>query len=182
MYGLWIFVIIAAILTGITLFFRLAPSKFYSYYRSKLEYTQANGYTTEYYGREYDQVLPSNLDREQMDKWLKKKKFWSDRDNNSEIYEILTVMSAFLLVSILLCAIFIPLGRQTEVTRWTEFEPMVEQLINNGSDFLSIAITSEIIEYNDWLASARASQSTYGIFSSYYNIDLSHLEYIRVGQ
>lgn len=182
MYGLWIFAIVAAILMGVALFFRLASSKFYSYYKGKLKYTKANGYTTEYYGREYDQTLPPDLDRNQMDKWLKKKEFWSNRDDASETYTILIVISAFVLVIFMLCAIFIPLECQAAAARWTEFAPMVEQLINSGSDLSNIAITPKIIEYNDWLASARASQNTYGIFSPYYNIDLSHLEYIRVGQ
>jgi hypothetical protein len=59
---------------------------------------------------------------------------------------------------------------------------MVENLVEGSSGYQDVGITSKVVDYNSWLARARSSQEIYGNWSSYYNIDLSQLEYIKIGQ
>jgi hypothetical protein len=92
---------------------------------------------------------------------------------------VILLIVAFILT---LCAIFVPMGAAREVAYWSEFTPMVENVISNSNSLQDVGITGKVVEYNSWLAEARSSQEVYKNFSSYYGIDLSSLEYIKIGQ
>ena len=82
---------------------------------------------------------------------------------------------------ILLCAIFNPMCAKNEYNKFQAQKVIIEQTIENGTDLENISISQTIIEYNNWIASAKASKKTYGIFSSYYYLDLDKLQPITKG-
>ena len=188
MYGLWILVITFAIV-GPTLvvaahFIDTMPGRS----RDKLTYcwTSSSGYTDDY------RFCDSTRDRERLseqdyNKYLKiyKKYHWwlkfSEISLEVPAYIIgwLAIIATIILIFV---AIFIPMEAAREVTYWSEFAPMVENTMLNSDSLQDIGITEKIIEYNSWLAEARSSQEVYKNFSAYYGIDLSALEYIKIGQ
>ena len=59
---------------------------------------------------------------------------------------------------------------------------MVEATLDSTTnEYETAGIAGRIIEYNSWLTKARTSQEFYGNCSSYFGIDLSQLEYIKLG-
>lgn len=60
----------------------------------------------------------------------------------------------------------------------------VMQVVETMSDnqFANLGITNTILDYNSWLAQAKASKSAYGNWSFYKNIDLESMHYLGVGQ
>ena len=57
---------------------------------------------------------------------------------------------------------------------------MAETIIEDADSMQTIAIADKVIEYNTWLAEARASKTTYKNWSQYYFVDLSELDYISL--
>lgn len=188
MYGIWILVIIFAII-GPTLviaahFIETMPGKS----RDKLTYywTSSSGYTDDY------RFCDSARDRERLseqdyNKYLeiyKKYNWWLKFSNVSlevpaYIIGWLIIIATIVLIFV---AIFVPMEAAREVAYWSEFAPMVENTMLGSDSLQDIGITEKIVEYNSWLAKARSSQEIYKNFSSYYRIDLSTLEYIKIGQ
>ena len=108
--------------------------------------------------------------------------FWDNLSDNNFTFYIIGTLTCIAAVILLLCAIFIPIDAAEQVVYWTKFVPMVENLIDNSTGYQDVGITNKIVEYNSWLTKARTSQEFYGNWSSYYGIDLSQLEYIKIGQ
>jgi hypothetical protein len=97
-------------------------------------------------------------------------KVWSD-------YEILrTIVFAILCIVViifLLVSIFNPLCVRTELTEWEEFTVIAEEIMTSSTNEMERAgVVNKMLEYNEWLADARASQKLWGNWSSYYNFVL----------
>lgn len=187
MYGLWILVIIFGIVGGILIALACLLSNAWKV-RSKYtyKYTGESGWTDDYVFSASD-ADKRRLSEEDYNKYLKQYKrysklyncYTSDADVPCGVIGVLLVAVA---IGLILAAIFVPMEATKEVAYWSEFAPMVENLIENSTDYQGIGITEKVIEYNSWLAKARSSQEIYKNFSAYYGIDLSALEYIKIGQ
>jgi hypothetical protein len=117
----------------------------------------------------------------QLLKYDKKKSFWYKQWGDDEsLRGIIFTIICIILVIFSLITILVPLCARDEAMYWEEFAPMAQNIIDNADTAQSVAIAGDIIEYNKWLADARASQRAYGCWSSYYFIDLSNLNYITV--
>jgi hypothetical protein len=188
MYGFWILVIVFTIV-GISLiiFNALVDAKMQ-------EYKVAVVYRYEYSDGYWDSVNFCNSQRdrdklteeeyiEYLEKY-KKYQFWKKVNCNGDlivpfVVGVILLIAAFILIFV---AIFVPMGAASEVAYWSEFAPMVENTMIDSNPLQDIGITEKIVEYNSWLAKARSSQEIYKNFSVYYGIDLSALEYIKIGQ
>lgn len=104
-------------------------------------------------------------------------------------YDIDALWISGLFCSILfgLCAIIlgsVSLGNDINAKReqqeWQEKRIMIELVVENGGEYDNVGISNTIIEYNNWLAEVKVSKDRYGIFSSYYAIDISDMEYLTL--
>lgn len=188
MYGIWILVIIFAIVGPILLaaahFIERMPDKS----RNELTYywTPPSGYCDDYRFCDSDRDK-ERLTEEEYAQYLSKYKKYNWWLKFSEIsLEVPAYIIGWLLiiatVILIFVSIFVPMEAAKEVAYWSEFAPMVENTMLNSDSLQDIGITEKIVEYNSWLAEARSSQGIYKNFSSYYGIDLSTLEYIKIGQ
>ena len=185
MYAPLLITIIFAILFIPSLLWLILPYRLYRKYDAKCYYIDAKGDETRFYGSGVQEKRMREAGREeeleQLIKYDKKKNFWYKQWNRNEALRgtIFTII-CIVLVIFLLITIIVPLCARDEAIYWEEFAPMAQTIINNADTAQSVAIAGDIIEYNKWLANARASQKTYGSWSSYYFIDLSNLQYITV--
>jgi hypothetical protein len=188
MYGIWILVIIfTAVGIPLIVFNALADAKMEEYREAIVyRYRYSDGYwdDTRFCDSQRDR---DRLTEEEYVKYLenyKKYKFWKKVNCDGNLIApfvigVILLIAAFILIFV---AIFVPMEAAREVVYWSEFAPMVENTMLNSDSLQDIGITEKIVEYNSWLAEARSSQGIYKNFSSYYGIDLSTLEYIKIGQ
>lgn len=190
MYGLWILVIILGSVGTASLAFGLISKVLYDYYCGKLRYKYKVRYydqecieTTTFYG--WDSDL-RHLGQEKFDRYnkiLKKKKIC---EKLYEAHGVFCFIGAVLLIIaffIMLFAVAIPIGSRQEVAYWENFVEMVEVTLDSANnEYETAGIAGKIIEYNSWLTKAQTSQEFYGNWSPYFGIDLSQLEYIKIGQ
>ena len=186
MYGLWILFIVFAAVSAIAFIIGGLSNYLYGKYKEQTcySYQYASGHwdTDHYTSSAWDKRHIKEEDIPKYEKAYKKKRFWSGISDNSFILYIIGTLSCIVAVILLLCAIFIPIDAAEEVVYWSEFAPMVETLVDSSTGYQDVGITNKIVEYNSWLAQARSSQEIYGNWSPYFNIDLSQLEYIKIGQ
>jgi hypothetical protein len=186
MYGLWILVIIFAPIAIATLTVGVLSNTMYHKYRNdtvySYQYMSGHWDTDHYTGSDRDKRYIKEEDIPKYEKAYKKMKHWDKLNDYSFTFEVIGTVACIAAVILLLCAIFVPIGATREVAYWSEFAPMVENLVEGSSGYQDVGITSKVVDYNSWLARARSSQEIYGNWSSYYNIDLSQLEYIKIGQ
>ena len=186
MYGLWILFIIFAAITAGAFMTPVITYRLYKHYKKQTKFIRNTSYGTkeiDYYEGYHSQR--KEISKEELPKYetaYKRMKFWDKFDDNSFIFYIIGTLACIAAVILFVCAIFIPLSAADNVAYWSEFAPMVENLVDNSSGYQDVGMTNKIVEYNSWLARARSSQEIYGNWSSYYNIDLSQLEYIKIGQ
>lgn len=183
MYGLWILVIIFGIIATALIILGCSVEKLRNKYEKNLKYMD-NDYQESYRGYDYQKKCIPAEKLPTYEANLKKYEFWNDMycGDINELLCGLGILFAAVAIILIFIAIFVPLGARVEAVYWREFVPMVENTIL-GSDLLQdIGITEKVVEYNSWLAKARSSQEIYKNFSSYYGIDLSTLEYIKIGQ
>jgi hypothetical protein len=105
----------------------------------------------------------------------KKKKFWHKVWCDYEILRdiVFTILCIAVFV-FLIWSICEPLSVRIELTQWKEFTAIAEQVMASSTNEMERAgVVNKILEYNEWLADARASQKLLGNWSSYYNVDLS---------
>ena len=161
------------------------PYRLYEKYDEKCYYKDGNGNATHFYGGglQEQRMIETGRGEEvkQLKKYDKKKDFWYKQWSNYELTKVvvLTVCIGLIIVFGIVC-LCNPLMALDEANYWKEFAPMAQNVISNADPMQTIAIAGDIIEYNKWLADARASQETFGCWSSYYFIDLSNLQYITV--
>lgn len=186
MYGLWILCIAFTIVTAGAFLIGGLSYPIYKKYKEQTcySYQYREGYwDTDYYtGHSRDKKYIKEEDIPKYEKAYKKKRFWSKLSDYNFVFYIIGTFLCIATVILLCCSIFVPLCSANEVAYWSEFAPMVENLIDNSTGYQDVGITSKIVEYNSWLAQARSSQEIYGNWSSYYGIDLSQLQYIQIGQ
>lgn len=187
MYGIWILAIIFGIIgTVLVTLATLLDNAWKLRSKYTYKYTGESGWTDDYVFSASDGDK-RRLSEEDYNKYLKQYKRYS------KLYDCYTsdaeipcgIIGGVLIVvtfGLILAAIFTPMEAAREVTYWSEFAPMVENIIEQSSGYQDVGITEKVIEYNSWLAEARSSQEIYKNFSAYYGIDLSALEYIKIGQ
>ena len=73
-------------------------------------------------------------------------------------------------------AIVYPIRAKAEIQEHLENKALIEQVIASGNDYDNIAISQKIIDYNAWLAEAKASKKIYGNFSRFYYEDLESIQ------
>ena len=186
MYGLWILVIIFALITiaafimgalSNTMYYKYKNETVYSY-----QYMTGHWDTDHYTGTDRDKKWVGEENVPKYEKAYKRMKCWDKLNDNYFVFYIIGAIICIATIILLFCAIFNPICATEEVAYWSEFAPMVENLIEDSNGYQDVGITNKVIDYNSWLAKARSSQEIYGNWSSYYNIDLSQLEYIEIGQ
>lgn len=189
MYGLWILFIIFAIPTAGCFALAIVAKKLY------YKYDRATWYEYTYQGRsgtmksssqfcdcpsDKQHLAPEEYDR--LIKIRRKRDFWYTFYINSDTIYFIGAMLLVMSIIILILAIALPIGAQNEVAYWNNFVDMVNLTLNEADNYHAIGIAGDIIEYNSWLTKALTSQQVWGNWSCYYNIDLSQLQYIMIGQ
>ena len=179
MYGPLLTLIILIPLFFIGLFWVIAPYQLYKYHDSHLNYIRpGRNYTEEFYNMKHEicELKEAGRDKElaTLQKHYKRSKFWYKAWFDYEtlrnvVFGILCVaVFVFLLVSIIN-----PLSVRTELAEWEEFIIIAEEVMASSTNEMERAgIVNKMLEYNEWLADARASQKLWGNWSSYYNFDL----------
>jgi hypothetical protein len=161
------------------LFLAIAPYKLYKYHDNCLNYVRpGRGDMDEFYNMKHEirELKEAGRDEELaiLQKHYKKSHFWYKVWSDYEclrdvIFGILCVaVFVFLLMSIIN-----PLCVRAELVEWEEFTAIAEEVMTSSTNEIERAgIINKMLEYNEWLADARASQKLWGIWSSYYNFDL----------
>lgn len=62
-----------------------------------------------------------------------------------------------------------------------ETKTMMVEVTNNAETLENIGLTNSVIEYNAWLAKAKAGVKNYGAWSIYYGLGVEDMEYISLG-
>ena len=175
MYGPLIGFLITLPIFLVLLFFTIAPYQLYQHYDKKLVYgyDQILGLTREksYCGHKWQKEELTPVQVEYYDRVLEKKKFWYNLWKE-EAFAPLSFVAGLVLFVFLLFAIFNPILARTELVKWEEFAIIAEETLESASQTEKYTIASKILEYNEWIADARASQRIWGNWSSYYNIEL----------
>jgi hypothetical protein len=179
--------ILLAIIFGVlfvpALLLAILPEKMYDKYTEALEYENPLIGKSTFYNQpsEIRQLEKSGRTSElrTLQKRYKRKEFWGNLYFNHEVLlPIIAAIVGTLCVIFLLISIFAPLEALEEAAYWKEFAPMAESVIEGADSMQTIAIAEEVIEYNKWLAEARASKAAYKNWTKYYFTDLSELDYI----
>lgn len=186
MYGFWILVIIFAPIAIAAFIIGALSNTMYHKYRDDTVYSyqyMAGHWDTDHYtGSCRDKRYIKEEDIPKYEKAYKKMKCWDKLSDASFMFYVIGTVACIVTIIVFFCAIFNPICAAEEVAYWSEFAPMVENLVEGSSGYQDVGITSKVVDYNSWLAKARSSQEIYGNWSSYYNIDLSQLDYIKIGQ
>lgn len=135
--------------------------------------------------REYDHIYYYDiLGKDERDKvYLEKDKYEkksSRCDIVGNVSTVTLVICCVALVILILVSIFVPIGAKREVQEYEYNKEYIEfslATVQDDRDYLTI--TGDILEYNKWLAQAKASVDTFGIFSGYYGL-VEDLEPIRL--
>ena len=179
MFGPLIMLIILAPLFLIALFWAFAPYKLYEYHERRLNYVRPGyDYTEKFYNMEYEICELKEAGREEelatLQKHYKKKEFWHkvwfDYDIlRSVIFDILLIAVFIFLIWNIVDSFYV----RVELAEWEEFTIIAEEVMTSSTNEIERAgIVNKMLEYNEWLAEARASQKVWGNWSSYYNFDL----------
>lgn len=185
MYGPIILIIIFAITTVIGILGYNLPDILVKRLDKQLIY-ERNGVPCEFRNWDYDRIYLDATNPEEFKKlnkiYRKRERLSRFNDMTSNFFIGVIVISILILIIMITVAITAPICANREVAYWLEFKPMAEQVLNStvdsNSTALTVTFTDKIIEYNTWLANARASQDTFSNWSMYYGIDLSVLDYI----
>lgn len=170
MYAFYLATIILAPLFVFFILLYVLPEKMYHFYDNKLKY-ESGGHLCHFLNDEWqlEELKDQPKVLEKLKKNYAKKKRWYTIYMWDDDWKIgLMLIAGFLLVIIILISLIAPLSSSIEIARWEEFLPMAETAIANGGSMDNFGITGNIIEYNTWLAEARASLKTFGCWSRYY--------------
>ena len=180
MYGPLLTLIILIPLFLIALFWAFAPYKLYKYHEHRTKYTRPSmgDYETEFENMKYEirELKEEGRDKElaTLQKHYKRSHFWykvwSDYELLRELIFGILCVAVFIL---LLVNIINPLCVRTELAEWEEFIVIAEDVMASSTNEVERAgVVNKVLEYNQWLAEARASQKLWGNWSSYYYFDL----------
>jgi hypothetical protein len=180
MFGPLIVLIILIPLFLIGLFWAFAPYQLYKYHGHRLKYTRPDmgDYEIEFENMRYEvrELKEAGRDEElaTLQKHYKRSRFWykvwSDYDIlRGAIFAILCIA----IFIFLMWSIVDPLSVRAELVEWEEFTIIAKEVMTSSTNELErVGIVNKMLEYNEWLADARASQKLWGNWSSYYNFDL----------
>ena len=179
MYGPLLMLIICTPLFLIALFWAIAPYRLYQYYDSKLNYVRPKtGEFTEFCDmkcehRELEEAGQHDL-LVRLQKYKKKEQFWYKAWGEHETLIIVCLVILGLTTFIFgIWSIAAPLDARTNVAEWEEFATIANDVFTSSTNELERAgVVNKMLEYNEWLAEARASQKLWGNWSAYYNINL----------
>lgn len=179
MYGPLLMLIILAPLFLIGLFWAIAPYQLYKYHDNHLNYVRpGRNHIEEFYNLKHEvrELKEAGRDEElaTLQKHYKKKRFWYKAWSDYEILR--SVIFAILCVVVfvfLMWSVCDPFCVRTELAQWEEFAAIAEEVMASSTNEIERAgVVNKMLEYNEWLADARASQKLWGNWSSYYNFDL----------
>lgn len=182
MFGLWILVMIFAPIGLACVILGSIAIKCYNSYRNKLEYKDSEGYSWAYSDSSFDKKRCPPEELRRLQRAYKRMRCWNWMDDNEGAFYVIGVLCLVAAIILTIVAICVPFEAIQEYAYWQQFKPMAEDILASSDQYQSIGITDKVIEYNTWLAKARASQEAYGNWSMYYKLDLSQLDYIRMGQ
>ena len=180
MYGPLLMLIILIPLFPIGLFWVIAPYQLYQYHERRTKYirTVMGDYETEFENMKYEirELKEEGRDEElaTLQKHYKKSSFWrkvwSDYEILREVVFAILCIAVFIFLIWNICE---PLSVRIELAHWEEFTVIAEKVVASSTNEIERAgVVSKILEYNKWLADARASQKLWGNWSSYYNFEL----------
>lgn len=179
MYGPLLTLIILTPLFLIGLFWVIAPYQLYKYHGHRLNYVRpGRDYTEEFYNMKHEvrELKEAGQDKELaiLQKHYKKSKFWYKVWSDYEMLRtIIFVVLCIAIFIFLMWSIVDPLWVRTELAEWEEFTTIAEEIMASSTNEMERAgVVNKMLEYNEWLADARASQKLWGNWSSYYNFDL----------
>ncbi len=92
----------------------------------------------------------------------------------------LTFTSAVIIFVVLIIIAITPLAINRNIEKYKLMQEVVEVTYSEEDAELNFAMNIKVLEMNSWLAGAKASEETYGIFS-FYKGKLDELEYIEIG-
>lgn len=190
MYGPLLVTIILIPIFLIALPLAILPGTMANHYRKKCQFWDGRSYYMEFSTFFNGDTQIEYLKRDGREDELKelqavykKRKFWDAFPSAVQgLAGGIAIIVGIALLIFTLISILIPLCVKQEVAYWENFVEMVELTINSAGDYQTVGIAGDIINYNSWLTEARTSQEFWGNWSSYYNIDLSQLNYIQIGQ
>ena len=179
MYGPLLMLIILTPLFFIGLFFAFAPYRLYKYHDNRLNYVRPGyGHIEEFMNMKHEirELKEAGRDEElaTLQKHYKKRRFWykvwSDYELLREVIFGILCVAVFVFLIWNICD---PFCVRTEIAEWEEFTAIAEEVMASSTNEMERAgIVNKMLEYNEWLADARASQKLWGNWSSYYNFDL----------
>ena len=166
MYGPYLMLIILTPLFLIGLFWIITPYKLYEYHERRTEYTRPGlgDYKTEFENMKYEirELKEAGRDKElaTLQKHYKKSRFWYKVWSDYEMLRsIIFVIICIAIFVFLMWGIIDPLHVCTELAEWEEFTAIAEEVMTSSTNELERAgIVNKMLEYNEWLADARASQ------------------------
>ena len=179
MYGPLLMLIICVPLFLIALFWAIAPYRIYKYYDGKLNYADPKtGEFEEFRGGKYECLRLEEAGQHellaQLKRTQKKENFWYKAWSDYET--VITVCLVIIGIAIFVFGVWsiaAPLDARTNVAEWEEFATIANDVFTSSTNELERAgVVNKMLEYNEWLAEARASQRLWGNWSAYYNIDL----------
>jgi hypothetical protein len=179
MYGPLLMLIILIPLFLIGLFWVIAPYQLYKHHDNHLNYARpGHDYTERFYNMKHEvrELKEAGQDKElaTLQKHYKKSKFWYKAWSDYELLrDVIFVILCIAVFVFLLVSIINPLYVHIELAEWEEFITIAEEVMASSTNEMERAgIVNKMLEYNEWLAEARASQKLWGNWSSYYNFDL----------
>lgn len=93
---------------------------------------------------------------------------------------VCTIATVVCIVSGILSILF-PMKAKKEFKEFEARRDYIETYYEKGGNLIEdYGISCEVIELNFWLFNAKASQESFGIWSAYYDIDLSNVEPIAL--
>ena len=189
MYGPLLMFIICLPLLAIAIFFSVAPYRLYRKYDKQCYYYDPRPYhqeTERFHNSNYElNILRETGQKDKipaLQKAYKKQRFWYAFWSKTEILSGVLVAILAIAVVVFGCWSWItPISVAHNIAYWEEFAPMAQKIFNSANNYERVAIADKIVEYNTWIAEAKASQNFWGNWSPYYQVDLSQLQMITLG-
>ena len=91
---------------------------------------------------------------------------------------VITLIAAILFGS---APIALRFEAKAEIVQFEETREVIMVSAESGTNLENVGITQTVIDCNKWLAEARASVKTYGLWSVYHGLGVEYMEYIKLG-
>ena len=188
MYGPLLMLIICAPVLAILIICAIVPYRISDKYDKKCEYyddvhTGMNDFHNARWEIKMLQTQGRDEELAQLQKNYKISKFWYNVWKNTEILlDVLIVLFGIAVFVFGIWSVAEPLQVSREMIYWEEFVPMAQDTLNSADDYERVAIADKVIEYNTWLVEAKTSQRMWGNWSAYYNVDLTNLPVLTLGE